>query len=104
MGYRLGCENGIYDSELGLSKLYKYADMYGLSDKSGIEIAEAEPEVSDMDSVRSAIGQGTNNYTTVGLARYVNTIANSGTCYNLSLIDKVTDSGGDVIEDFTPER
>ena len=102
MGYRLGCENGIYDSEYGLQRLSKYADMYGLSDKSGIEIAEAEPEVSDFDSVRSAIGQGTNNYTTVGLARYVNTIANSGTCYNLSLIDKVTDSGGDVIEDFTP--
>ena len=102
MGYRLGCENGLYDSELGLSKLYKYADMYGLSDKSGIEIAEAEPEVSDMDSVRSAIGQGTNNYTTVGLARYVNTVANSGKCFNLSLIDRVTDSSGDTIEDFTP--
>ena len=26
---------------------------------------------------------------TVGLARYVTTIANSGTCYNLTLVDKI---------------
>ncbi len=38
------------------------------------------------DPVRSAIGQGSNSYTTVGLARYVTTIANSGTCYNLTLL------------------
>lgn len=102
MGYRLGRFGGTYNSDEGLEKLAHYADLYGLSEKSGVEITEEEPKVSDTDSVRSAIGQGTNNYTTVGIARYVTTVANSGTCYNLSLIDKVTDSNGNLIEDFTP--
>lgn len=102
MGYRLGRSTGIYDSDEALEKLAYYADLYGLSEKSGVEIAEEEPQVSDFDSVRSAIGQGNNNYTTVGIARYVTTVANSGTCYNLSLLDKVTDYSGNLIEDFTP--
>lgn len=102
MGYRLGKMNGSYNSEEGLEKLAYYADQYGLSDKSGVEITEESPKISDTDSVRSAIGQGTNNFTTVGLSRYVTTVANSGTCYNLSLLDKVTDSDGNLIEDFTP--
>lgn len=103
VGYRLGSVNGIYDSELGLQKLAKYADMFGLSETSGIEISESEPELSDIDSVRSAIGQGTNNLTTAGLARYVTTVANSGTCYELSLLDKLTDTSGNVLEEYTPK-
>ena len=102
MGYRLGRSLGTYDSDEGLEKLAYYADLYGLSEKSGVEIAEEEPRVSDFDSIRSAIGQGNNNYTTVGIARYVTTVANSGTCYNLSLLGKVTDYNGNLIEDFTP--
>ena len=103
VGYQLGISGTTYNSDLGIEKLYKYADMFGLSEKTGIEIEEATPEVSKDYSVMSAIGQGTNNYTTVGLARYVTTIANNGTCYNLSLIDKVTDSNGNLLKDFTPE-
>ena len=101
VGYRLGLVGNSYSSDIGLQKLAKYADMYGLSEKSGIEIAESEPQVSDEDAVRSAIGQGTNSYTTVGLARYVTTVANSGTCYNLTLIDKTTDSNGNLLEDYS---
>ena len=92
-----------YSSDVGLEKLAKYADLYGLSEKTGIEIAESEPQVSDMDSVRSAIGQGTNSYTTVGLARYITAVANSGTCYNLTLIDKTTDSNGNLLEEYNAE-
>lgn len=103
VGYRLGSMGGTYDSEKGLEKLALYADMFGLSETSGVEIAESEPELSDFDAVRSAIGQGTNNLTTVGLARYVTTVANSGTCYKLSLLDKLTDNNGNILEDYTPE-
>ena len=102
VGYRLGLNAGSYDSDKGLERLAKYADLYGLSETSGIEIPESEPKLSDTDAVRSAIGQGTNNFTTVGLARYVTTVANSGTCYNLSLLDKLTDSNGNLLEDYTP--
>jgi len=104
LGYSLSIvEAGDYKSPLGLSKIYKYADMYGLSEKSGVEIEEAEPMVSDELSVLSAIGQGTNNYTTVGLARYVTTVANSGTCYNLTLIDKVTDHNNALLYENSAE-
>lgn len=93
MGYRLG--NGhknIVDNERGLSKLKKYASKYGLTEKSGIELSEAEPTFSDIDIVRSSIGQGSNSYTPVQLSRYVTTIANGGTCYDLTLIDKIKDT------------
>lgn len=89
MGYRLG--NGhktLVDNEKGLAKLKKYANKYGLTEKSGIELSEAEPSFSDIDIVRSAIGQGSNSYTPTQLSRYVTTIANGGTCYNLTLVDK----------------
>ncbi len=103
VGYQLSQdETGSYDAELGLETLSKYADMFGLSEKTGIEIEESAPEVSDEYPVLSAIGQGTNNYTTVGLSRYVTTVANNGTCYNLSLLDKVTDSNGNLIMDYSP--
>ena len=103
VGYQLGITEEGYSSDLGIEKLAQYADLFGLTEKSGIEIEEATPEVSDDYSVLSAIGQGSNNFTTVGLARYVTTIANNGTCYNLSLVDKVTDSNGNLLEDFTPQ-
>lgn len=103
-GYRLGIDDNYkYSSALGLKKLAKYADEFGLSETSGIELSEASPTLSDEDSVRSAIGQGTNSFTTVQLARYVTTVANSGTCYNISLIDKVTGADGSIVVDYTPQ-
>jgi len=103
VGYQLSLENESYNDELGMEKLYKYADMFGLSEKSGVEIEESAPEVSTEYPVLSAIGQGNHNYTTVGLSRYVTTVANSGICYNLSLLDKVTDSNGNLIYNHEPE-
>ncbi len=103
VGYKLSTRTGSYNEDAGLNTLYEYADMFGLTEKTGIEITEESPRVSDTDPVRSAIGQGTNSFTTVGLARYVSTIANSGTCYNLTLLDKIVDSSGKTIQEFEPE-
>lgn len=100
VGYRLGTVSDSYNSELGLEKLAKYADMYGLSETTGIQIDEATPEMSEMDPVRSAIGQGTHNYTTIGLARYATCVANSGICYNLTLLTKSTDYSGNIKETY----
>lgn len=101
VGYQLGLNGDKYDQDLGNEKLAKYASMYGLNEKSGIEIEESEPQISDALSVVSAIGQGTNNFTTVGLARYVTTVANSGTCYDLTLLDKVTDTSGNLLVNYS---
>ena len=92
MAYRMGTsEDGTFDSDLANEKIKVYADLYGLTEKSGVEIEESTPQFSTENAVPSAIGQGNHNYTTVGLARYVATVANRGTCYNLSLLDRVTD-------------
>lgn len=93
MGYRLGNgKKNVVDNEKGLNVLKKYANKYGLTSKSGIELPEAEPSFSDTDIVRSAIGQGTNSYTPTQLSRYVTTIANGGTCYDLTIVDKISDN------------
>lgn len=103
LGYHLATRSGSYDEEAGLNTLYEYADLYGLTEKSGVEINEYSPDVSDEDPVRSSIGQGSNSYTTVGLARYVAAVANSGTCYDLTLLKKVTDSQGNIIQEYEPK-
>lgn len=103
LGYGLATRTGSYNADAGLETLKQYADLFGLTEKSGIEIVEETPDVSDTDPVRSAIGQGTNSYTTVGLARYTATIANGGICYDLTLLDKVTDSDGNILQEFKPE-
>lgn len=103
IGYELSMGSGTYNETEGLEALHKYADLFGLTEKSGIEISEASPNVSTEDPVRSAIGQGSNSYTLAGLARYVSTVANSGSCYQLTLLDKIQDSEGNVVEDFQPK-
>lgn len=100
VGYRLGSTGNGLSNDLGLEKLAKYARMFGLGEKSGIEIEESEPQISDETIVPSAIGQGTHNYTVTQIAKYVSTIANGGTCYNLSLLDKVEDSAGNLVEEY----
>lgn len=100
VGFRLGSTGNGLSNDLGLEKLAKYATMFGLGDKSGLETEESEPQISDETIVPSAIGQGSHNYTVSQIARYVTTIANGGSCYNLSLLDKVTDSTGNLVEEY----
>lgn len=97
-GYRLGTDgSGVFNEKLGLSRIKKYASLFGLDTKSGVEIGEAMPNISDKDTVRSTIGQGTNLYTPVQLSRYVTTIANRGTNYNLTLLDRIISKDGTIV-------
>jgi len=97
VGYRLGGGDDNFSDKVGLEKLSKYATMFGLDSNSGIELNEEKPKVSDETVVRSAIGQGTNSYTSTQLSRYVTTIANNGVCYDLSLIKDIKDLDGKLI-------
>jgi len=99
MAYQMGMVGDTYSSDVGLEKLKKYADMYGLTETSGVEIEESSPQFSTGDAIRAAIGQDNQSYSTAGLARYVTTVANSGTCYNLTLVDKITDHSGIQLKD-----
>jgi len=101
VGFRLGGGRSTgYSSEKALEILAKYASMFGLDEKSGIEVAETPPHLSDSDGIRSSIGQGTYLFSVSQLARYINTIANKGNAYQLTLLDKLTDSSGNTIEDY----
>ena len=104
VGYNLACrKDGTYNSTYGTSTLQKYSDLLGLSTKAGVEIEENSPQASNTNSIASAIGQGNHKYSTLNLARYVTTIASSGKCYNLTLIDKITDSDGNLIRENEAE-
>jgi len=104
LGHRLSMDaDGNYVPSLGLDKLHKYAALFGLDHKSGVEIDELEPQISDIDPERSAMGQGNHAYTNVQLSRYVAAIASRGNVFELSLLDKTTDSEGNLIKDYTPE-
>lgn len=96
-------EEGVYSTDRGLEVIREYASKFGLDHPSGIEIAESAPKLSTEDPERSAMGQGTNAYTNVQLSRYVTALANRGKVFELSLIDKITNSDGSVAEDCTPQ-
>ena len=103
MAHRLSTdENGNYSPERGIEMIRKYASMFGLDETTGIEIAENSPQMTTENPESSAIGQGTNAYSNVQLSRYISAVANKGTVFKLSLLDKLTDSQGNLIEDFTP--
>ena len=93
----------VYSTDMGIQMIRKYAAMFGLDRPSGIEISETSPELTTEDPERSAMGQGTNSYSNVQLSRYVAALANRGTVFELSLLDKLTDPEGNLIKDYTPE-
>lgn len=103
IGYQAGInDQNEFSENLSLSKLQHYASEFGLDRQTGIELSEGTPHVSDINAVPSYIGQGNHLYSTSQLARYVTAIATSGTVYNLSLLDRVTDSEGQTQKTYEP--
>ncbi len=93
-------KDGDFSETTSLKTLKTYASMLDLDKKTGIEITESEPQISDQYAVPSYIGQGTHLYTTSQLARYATTLANKGTSFKLSLLDKTTDTKGNLLKDY----
>lgn len=104
VGYQLGNKSGTYSSKQGLKYLEKYATELGLNKKSGIELDEASPQVSDETSVRSAIGQGRNSFTPSQISNYVTTLSNRGTVFDLSILDKITNDNGKTIKKYNVKK
>ena len=64
IAYRMGAKDGEeYTDSASLKCLREYTKLFGLDKKSGIEIAESKPHITDAYGIPSAIGQGTHNYT-----------------------------------------
>ena len=104
IGFQLGKVGDNEFSEVqSLNKLQEYASLIGLDRKTGIELSEATPKVSDAKAVPSYMGQGNNLFTTSELARYATVMATSGNIFKLTLLDKVMDPKGEVIQEYEPE-
>ena len=99
MGYNFSLQNGNYTPDKGVEIIRKYAENFGLGETSGLEIVENDPKIADEYPVTAAIGQSNHLFNTAQLARYVMSVANNGKCYSLSLIDKINDHDGNLVED-----
>lgn len=89
IGHSLSLENDVYQEDKGIAAIRNYTERFGLNENSGIEITESAPQMADGFPVVAAIGQSNHNYTTTQLARYAATLANKGTLYDLTLIDRI---------------
>lgn len=98
------CNIYFYDvgRRLGIQSLVEYATMFGLGQKTGIEIGEyqgmvAGPESAAAlglewyggDTLPAAIGQGNHQFTPIQLANYIATLVNGGSHYEVHLLDSV---------------
>ncbi len=103
VGFNLAKDStGTYDDPVGIQKIQKYADVYGLDQKSGLEIAENTSAIATQYPVMAAIGQSDNNITTVALSRYV-TAVTSGNLYSYQLMNKIVDKDGNELLHYTPQ-
>jgi len=95
---------------MGAIPLTDYFKMFGLGVKTGVEVDDAsgiilEPKSNGFggDTLQIAIGQ-MNAFTPLQLANYTATLANGGTHYKASLIDKIVSYDiSEVYEDKKPE-
>lgn len=97
---------------MGISKIDEYASMFGLGEKTGVEISEASgvlagPASAERynrtwqmgDTIQAAIGQSDNLFTPLQLANYCATVANSGTRYDMHFVKSVINTSNGSIEE-----
>lgn len=103
---------------LGLDGLIKYSKLFGLGDKTGIDISgeasgfvptrEWKRETKNEawyigDTYHFAIGQGDVLATPLQIANFTAAIANGGTLYKPKLVSKILNSANEVVEEIEPE-
>jgi penicillin-binding protein 2 len=102
VGYRLmNNKDGTYSDSTGIKKIRNYATLFGFGQRTGVEISEAMPVISNNDAVRTAIGYG-HSFAPVQISRYITAVANKGQVFNLTLLDSVKNSIGEVISKKEP--
>lgn len=108
----------------GIQILNFYMREFGLDNRSGVEIGElydfsedgisniSSPEYKmkngkknkwyDGDTIRTAIGQAKNNYTTANMAKYINTLASGGKRFQLHLEKEIKDLNNETTQEIFP--
>ena len=90
---------------IGIAKIVEYSKLFGLGEKTGIELPQESPgqiagaDDSSEDGLKSpwylgdtlsaAIGQHENQYTPIQLANYISAIANGGTLNKVSVLKEI---------------
>ncbi len=102
---------------LGVDRLARYAHLFGLGRKTGVEMEHEKPGLiptsqwkmrrfgkpwQEGETLSVAIGQGFDLVTPVQLAFMTATVANGGTLYHPGLVENVRDPEGRLIEQFEP--
>jgi penicillin-binding protein 2 len=103
---------------LGIDRLVKYSQMFGLGELTGVDIpGEAGGHVptqrwkrltfgenwSTGDTYNMSIGQGYLLVTPLQMLNVTAAVANGGTLYKPQVVDRITDSDGNVRRAFKPE-
>lgn len=66
------------------------------------EAKESDLKWTAGNTIRTAIGQDFNNYTSAIMTKYIATLANGGNRYSLHFLNKITDSYGNLKEEYAP--
>lgn len=102
VGYKLSFKDtSEYNDATGTKYIQKYASIFGLDEKTGLEIAESQSQLATEYPVMAAIGQSNNNITTAALSRYVTAIS-TGKLYDYQLMSKIVDYQGNVVLEYKP--
>lgn len=115
---RDSCNIYFYEAglRLGIDRIDTYASLFGLGEKTGLELYEAAGEVAgpetsakhgqpwyEGDTMYAAIGQGNTQLTPIQLCNYVATLVNGGSHYPTHLLKAVKSSDyAQVVEEYRP--
>ncbi len=98
------CNTYFYEvgRQLGISKINEYFTMFGLGQKTGVELTEAQGVAASKENreaqggvwypgntVQAAIGQSDNLFTPIQLCSYAATLANGGTRYKAHFVKSI---------------
>ncbi|MCD7722958.1 MAG: hypothetical protein LUH82_03265 [Clostridiales bacterium] len=98
--------------KLGISKMNEYASMFGLGEKTGVEISEAAGTLAGPasaekygttwqmgDTIQAAIGQSDNLFTPLQLCNYCATIANGEVRYEMHFVKSVINTSSGTVQE-----
>jgi penicillin-binding protein 2 len=103
---------------LGVDRLAKYALMFGLGQKTGVEMEHEKAGIvpstewkkkrygvkwHEGETLSVAIGQGYDLTTPLQIAVMTSVIANGGTLYKPTVVEQVVDPDGKLVSSFKPE-
>ena len=101
---KVSCNCFFYEvgRRMGIDNLVKYCQMFGLGNKTGVELyGESKGMIAGAnknmdwylgDTLSAVIGQSYNSFTPVQLANYIATLANGGTLNRATLIKNVVNA------------